>query len=117
MNAVVHYKSSDGLTTKEHDTTMERIETMIMDVDPTDLLPEYRNLLHVDYEKLGDGTAEEKQIWLAEMDSVVSAANHIIRGPWQALQSRYNTGPQVATQSTTEKTNEPINSEGIIRWR
>ena len=64
---------------------MERIESMIMDVDPTDLLPEHRKLLNDDYKKLGDSTADTKQIWLAEMNSAVSAANRIIRGSRQVL--------------------------------
>jgi len=79
-NAIVHYKVSDGLMTQHHETIMEEIENMITDVDPTDLLPEHRRLLNVDYEKLGEGRAEHRQSWLMEMESAVSAANHIIWG-------------------------------------
>jgi len=61
---VVHYKSSNGLTKKEYDDAiMKRIfENMIMDMDPTDLIPEQRKQLHIDYEELGDGTAEESNL-------------------------------------------------------
>jgi len=35
------------------------------------MLPEHRRLLNVDYEKLGQGKAEYRQIWLVEMESAV----------------------------------------------
>ena len=92
-NATVHYKVSDGLMTQQHKTIMEEINNMITDVDPTDLLPEHRRLLNVDYEKMGEGKAEHRHIWLAAMEYVVSAANYIIQGARQALRPRYCTGP------------------------
>jgi len=44
----MHYQSANGLIKKDHDAIMEQIESMIMDVEPTDLLPEHRKLLQVD---------------------------------------------------------------------
>ena len=81
---------------------MEEIENTITDVDPTDLLPEHQRLLNVDYERLGEGKAEQRQIWLAEMESAVSAANHIVRGSRQALRSRYCTDPQPSSNPIRE---------------
>ena len=37
---------------------MEDIENMIVDVGPSDLMPEHSRLLKVDYEKLGKGNVE-----------------------------------------------------------
>ena len=51
---------------------------MIADADPTNVLPEYMRLLKIESEKLGEGNVMHRQIWLAEMESNVSEANHII---------------------------------------
>jgi hypothetical protein len=68
-NMAVHYKV-EGLTRVQHESVMSRIEDMIY-VDPIDLLLEHRSLLEVDFDELADSPAEDKQLWLAEMDSPI----------------------------------------------
>ena len=45
-----------------------------MTPDPEDLLPQHCSLLNVDYRELGSGSTIDRQIWLADIDSAISAA-------------------------------------------
>ena len=84
-------------------------------VDPMDLLPEHRSLLDVDFDKLADSPAEDKQLWLAEMDSAIAGANDVVRGLRQALHSCYATGPHPRLDRVRESV--AVDTEGSIRWR
>ena len=43
-------------------------------IDPADLLPCHRHLLQQDYLRLDEGPSVDRQYWLAQMNSAVSAA-------------------------------------------
>ena len=93
---------------------MSRVEDFAA-VDPADLLPEDKALLEVDFDQLGDGTAREKQFWVAEMASAVAAADHVKQGSTQTLRSRYALAPAYDTRQTTVAS--MLNSKGSIRWK
>ena len=72
-NARIHIRKLEGKTEREHTRIMEEVRDMML-VDPSDLLPCHRHLLRQDYERLGEGTTVDRQYWLAQMTSAVSAA-------------------------------------------
>ena len=51
---------------------MEEVRDMML-VDPADLLPCHCHLLEQDYLQLGEGTTVDRQYWLAEMNTAISA--------------------------------------------
>jgi len=113
-NTAVHFVTEGGLTAGQHDRLMSRVEDFAA-VDPADLLPEDKALLEVDFDQLGDGTAREKQFWVAEMASAVAAADHVKQGSTQTLRSRYALAPAYDTRQTTVAS--MLNSKGSIRWK
>ena len=105
---------TEGLTTKKHEDIMMRAEELIH-IDPMELLAEHRSLLEVDFEHLGEGPAEDRQYWNAEMESAIAAGGHIRRGSRQALRSRYCNGPRPRMRVVDEVA--VVDNEGSIRWR
>ena len=101
-------------TLKQHDKILKDIENMMSDIVLMDLLLEHRHLLNVDYNKFGEGKAKYWQLWLIEMESTVSAANHINQGSRQAVKSRYCAVPCACMQTMKEVVQ--VDNEGIIRW-
>ena len=93
---------------------MDKVEDYATE-DPEDLLPENREFLEIDFDALGKGSTQDKQYWVAETESAVSAADHIKQGTTQALRTRYDVTPKYDTRRTT--VSSTINSEGSIRWR
>ncbi len=51
---------------------MQKVRNLI-GTDPMDLLPQHRSILHVDYEALGEGTSIDRQLWIAQIESALSA--------------------------------------------
>ena len=74
-NAKVHLRKLEGKTEQEHRQIIEEVREMML-VDSDDLLPCHRHLLHQDFLKLGSGPSIDRQYWLAQMQSAVSAAAH-----------------------------------------
>ena len=62
-NAKVHLKKAEGRTAQEHEAVMSEVRKMML-VDPTELLPEHRALLHTDFVWLGSGTTAERIQWV-----------------------------------------------------
>ena len=112
-NAGVHHEV-EGLTQSQHEELMEKCESMVT-VHPGDLLPEHRDLLRVNFEELGEGHTLGRQYWLADMESALSAADHVREGSRQALRTRYCSGPRPRMPEVRESV--LIDSEGSIRWR
>ena len=50
-----------------------------LDIDPYELLPKHHQLLHVNFCVLGEGSTENREVWLALVDSASNAAHHIWR--------------------------------------
>ena len=103
-----------GLTLRQHEELMDQVEDYA-EVDPEDLLPENRALLEIDFDALGKGSTQDKQFWVAEMESAISAAEHINQGTRQALRTRYEVRTTYDTRPTTVTSTK--DSEGSIRWR
>lgn len=78
-NSHVHYAKLDGLTEKQHEAIFERCKELLM-VDPADLLDRHRYLLEGDFTELGEGSAVDRQNWIASMESAMSAAEHVRSG-------------------------------------
>ena len=51
----------------------------IYHTDPNDLLPQHRHLLQRDFRQLGEGTALDRQYWIADMRSAIQTANIVLR--------------------------------------
>ena len=113
-NTEVHFVAEGGLTLRQHEELMDQVEDYAT-VDPDDLLPENRALLEIDFDALGKGSTQDKQFWVAEMDSAISAAEHIKQGTRQALRTRYELKTAYDTRPTTVTSTK--DSEGSIRWR
>ena len=93
---------------------MEEVEER-MYTDPMDLLPESRHLLEQDFEALGSGPAVDRQYWVAEVDSALSAAKHVRDGSEQALRTRYCTGPRPRMRA--HRIVAVVDKEGSIKWK
>ena len=77
-NADVHHKF-EGLTMHGHNLLSVRIRELLT-TSPGDLLPAHRYLLQQDFALLGDADTIQRQLWVASMDSALSAASHFHSG-------------------------------------
>ena len=83
-------------------------------VETADLLVEDKTLLTVNFEDFGEGHTLIRQYWLADMEAAVSAADHVRRGSWQALRTRYG---RLNQRANTSRGDVLVDSEGSMRWR
>ena len=74
-NARVHIKRKGDLTEEEHDKLLQKIERMMW-IDPENLLREDRHLLEEDCDALYKASALDQQLWVAEMEASLSAAEY-----------------------------------------
>ena len=77
-NARIHIKLVDGLTSTEHQQIIHLVNSLLY-TDPNDLLPQHRHLLQRDFRQLGEGTALDRQYWIADMRSAIQTANIVLR--------------------------------------
>ncbi len=78
-NAKVHLKKAEGRTAQEHEAVMGEVRQMML-VDPSELLPEHRALLHTDYERLGSGTTVERIQWVEMVEGAINARRAVLSG-------------------------------------
>ena len=78
-NAKVHLKKAEGRTAQEHEAVMGEVRQMML-VDPSELLPEHRALLHTDYERLGSGTTVERIQWVEMVEGAINAKRAVLSG-------------------------------------
>ena len=78
-NAHVHYTLKDGLTEQQHCRIFERVDEL-MHTDPSELLSCHQQLLHEDFEALGEGSAGDRRTWIESMESALEAAEHYRSG-------------------------------------
>jgi hypothetical protein len=71
-NSRIHINHVEGLTLATHETIMNHTKSLIA-TDPTDLLPQHRSLLQIDYEALGQGPSLDRQYWIAQMESAITS--------------------------------------------
>jgi hypothetical protein len=70
-NCTVHYKA-DGRSLPQHKQILQKV-TNLLNTDEDDLLPEDRNLLHLDFSQLAEGPAIDQERWIAGMESALVA--------------------------------------------
>ena len=51
-----------------------------MFTNPEDLLPAHQHLVEEDFEQLGEGSAINRQYWIANMESAISATERVQQG-------------------------------------
>ena len=75
--------TSDGIQELKQYLNMKKNMQRIMDdlemMNPEDLLPEDQYLLGVDLEDLATASKGRKQVWQAELETAVAAAEHVTR--------------------------------------
>ena len=117
-NAKVHIKRKGDLTAKEHDKLLSKIESLIW-TDPDDLLPGDEHLLKEDFDQLGRASAIDQQLWVAEMEASMTAANQG-SAPTRTTNNELNTVSEgvSSTQQArlVDMTNEK-GSEGSGAWK
>ena len=72
-NTKVHLRLVEGKTLIEHDEVMEEVLRLLA-THPKDICPQHKSLLEMDFEKLGSGSTADRQYWVANMSSSISAA-------------------------------------------
>ena len=76
-NEKLHFRQHPGAETVfEYETTMQRILDDLEMMSPEDLLPEDQYLLGVDPEDLAASSKVKRQVWQAELETAVAAAEH-----------------------------------------
>jgi hypothetical protein len=79
-NAKLHLRKLEGKTEQEHRQIIQEVRDMMI-IEPEHLLPCHRHLLEQDFARLGAGPSIDRQYWLAQMQSAVSAASHYLPSP------------------------------------
>ena len=72
-NGTVHLKGPDGLSPTQQNSLARRCEDLLWTY-PSSLLDEDKYLLDIDFEDLGDGAADSRQMWISEMEAALAAA-------------------------------------------
>ena len=75
----LHLKKAEGRTAQEHEAVMSEVRQMML-VDPSELLPEHRALLHTDYLRLGSGTTAERIQWVEMVEGAITARRAVLAG-------------------------------------
>ena len=89
-NVDVHHVI-DGLTSNQHTILFARVRELLM-TDANHLLPCHRHLLNQDFHHLGNADTLSHQIWVASMESAISAASHVASGHYsQGSMQIFNT--------------------------
>jgi hypothetical protein len=78
QNLVLHHRI-EGLTSNDHLILFNQIRAL-MQTHPTDLLPCHRYLLTRNFQSLGSSETIQRQIWVALMESALSAAAQVTLG-------------------------------------
>jgi hypothetical protein len=71
-NTRIHICLLDGKTESEHNMIMERVSQLLF-TDPSNLLPEHRYLLDLDFLELGTSSTTNRQYWIATLESAIKA--------------------------------------------
>ena len=74
----MHNSSLEGCSAAHHEKIMAYVRDCL-DIDPDELLPKNHHLLHANFCVLGEGSTENREVWLALVDSALNAAHHIRR--------------------------------------
>ena len=106
-NGSIHIKLRDGMTEKQHLQLMRRCEELLW-TDPTTLLEDDRVLLEMDFEGLGLGEAEDRHLWVSEMEAALAAAQ---------TRRRECNRIRLARRLGATQQEQPVDTEGSIRYR
>jgi hypothetical protein len=72
-NSAIHFKGKDGWTHPEQHTIMSKVSEYSM-IGPNTILPRHRFLFDTNFKVLGSGPTSHRLLWLAEMETAVSAS-------------------------------------------
>ena len=69
----IHIRQVEGLISlTDHERILQKVRSLI-GTDPMDLLPQHHSLLHIDFEALGEGTSNDWQYWIVQVESAINA--------------------------------------------
>jgi hypothetical protein len=114
-NAKVHIKQKGDLTTEEHDDLLQKMETLLW-MDPEHLLSDDRHLLEEDFELLGQASALDQQLWVAEVEAAISAADYAAPQE-ETHNTRSPSGAEHTNNNTPRDVTDELGSEGSGAWR
>ncbi len=77
-NSNVHHRI-DSLTSHQHSQSFDCIHSLLM-TPISELLPNDRHLLQQDFHQLSNTDTIQCQLWVASMESAISAASHVATG-------------------------------------
>ncbi len=109
----------DGLTSSQHTTLFAHVQELPM-TDINYLLPCHRHLLKQDFQQLGNADTLPRQLWVASMESAISAASHVASGHYtpgsmqvfnsrpNAPQARHNFTKQLYLSTRPPRTKRPV---------
>lgn len=75
-NTRIYIRNVEGKTAGEHREIMRQVQNMLHH-DLDDLLPQHQHLLQLDFTNLGSGPTVDRQYWLANMTSALTAAKTV----------------------------------------
>ncbi len=91
-NADVHHVI-DGLTLSQHTALFARVQELLM-TNVNYVLPCPPHLLNQDFHQLGNADTLPRQLWVASMESAISAASHVASGHYaQGSMQIFNSHP------------------------
>ncbi len=70
-NCTVHYKA-DGRSLHQHEQILRKVNRLLK-TDEDELLPEDKELLHIDFAQLADGPTIDQERWIAGTESAIVA--------------------------------------------
>ena len=117
-NADVHHVI-DGLTSSQRTTLFACVQELLM-TDINYLLPCHRHLLKQDFQQLGNADTLPRQLWVASMESAISAASNVASGHYttgsmqvfnscpDAPQARHNFTKQSYPPTRPPRTRHPV---------
>ena len=91
------------------------METLLW-TDPEHLLSDDRHLLEEDFEALGQASALDQQLWVAEVEAAISAADYDAPQK-ETHNNRSPCGEEHTNNNTPRDETDELGSEGSGAWR
>ena len=85
--------------------------------DPSDLLPDDRELLDADFEALGKADANDQAYWALEMESAIRAAKHAAQKQEMSTPSGRSPPTSDTSPGSHDEHGPSIDTEGSLRFR
>ena len=115
-NATIYYRLPDGRTQAEKEALATRIMNLMW-TDPSDLLPDDRELLDTDFEALGKADANDQAYWALEMESAIQATKHAAKRQEMSTPSGRSPPTYDTSPGLHDERGPSIDREGSLRFR